>query len=392
MDVPQESRAGASVAHASGAEVVALGTIGTRQGDLDGLSRKRHPKRQPLVCVDAAGPCGYWRSRDLVQTGYVCWVVAPSLMPQKAGDRVQTDRRDAVHLARLRRSGDLTPVDVPRLADDASRARTRARAEARRDLKTAKCRLNALLRRQAMRDTGPAHGRPAHRRWRAEVVCPTPAQQSVCQAYVRAVTEPTARLRRLEQALHEQVTTWRLAPVVEALQALRGVQCTVAVTLVAERGALPRVETPCQLMKYRGLTPSAYASGARRRQGGLTTTGHLHARRALLEGAWASRSPANVSRPLQRRRAKLPQDIQDLRWKAPVRWCTRYRPRGARGTHAHHVVVALARERAAFLWAIAPQGFVTPEAWHTCVVVAIRKRLAVHRQRRSPGRGSSSTA
>jgi len=184
----------------------------------------------------------------------------------------------------------------------------------------------------------------------------------------------------------------RLAPGVEALQALRGVPCTGAVTLGAARGARPRVETPRQRMQYRGLPPSASARGARRRQGGLTTTGHLQARRALLEGAWASRDPAHVSRPRPRRRAHLPQGLQDLRWKAPGRWCPRCRPRGARGTHAHHVVVVIARARAAFLWAIAPQGSVTPDAGPTCGVVEIRTRLAVHRHRRRPGRGSSSTA
>jgi transposase len=285
--------------------------------------------------------------------------VAPSLIPKKAGDRVKTDRRDAVQLARLMRSGDLTPVYVPQVADEAIRDLSRAREDALRDLKTAKFRLKAFLLRQDIRYTGQANWSPAHLRWLAEVVCPTPAQQIVFQEYVRAVTEHTERLQRLEQELHEQVKTWRLAPVVEALQALRGVQFTVAVTIVAELGDLTRFDTPRQLMSYLGLTPSEYSSGERRRQGGITKAGNTHARRALVEGAWAYRYPAKVSRHLQLRLENLPQGLQDISWKAQVRLCKRYRQLSARGKHANQVVVAIARELAAFMWAIAQQVPVT---------------------------------
>ena len=200
-----------------------------------------------------------------------------------------------------------------------------------RDLKAAKFRLKAFLLRHDIRYTGRATWGPAHLRWLSEVVCPTPAQQIVFQEYVRAVTEHTERLQRLEQELHEQVTAWRLHPVVEALQALRGVQFTVAVTLVAELGDLTRFDNPRQLMNYLGLTPSEYSSGERRRQGGITKTGNTHARRALVEGAWAYRYPAKVSRHLQLRLEKLPKPIQDISWKAQVRLCKRYRQLMATG-------------------------------------------------------------
>ncbi len=251
------------------------------------------------------------------------------------------------------RSGDLTPVYVPQVDDEAIRDLSRAREESLRDLTAATSRLQALLRHQDMRDTGQAHRRPAHLRWLAEVVCPTPAPQIIFQAYVRAVTEHTARLQRLEQELQERVKTWRLAPVVEALQALRGVQFTVAVTTVAERGDLTRVTNPKQLMSDLGLMPSEYSRGPRRSQGGITKTGNHHARRALLAGAWAYRDPAQVSRPLQRRLEQLPKPIQDLSWKAQVRLCQRYRQLMARGKNANQVVVALARELVAFMWAMA---------------------------------------
>src|SRR6266545_3034703 len=164
-DVHQESIAVASVANAHDAEVISLGTIGTRQTDMDPLVRTRQAKAQHLVCVDEAGPWGSWLSRDLTQQGQVCWVVAPSLMPKHAGDRVHTDRRDAVHLARLLRSGDLSPVDVPTVEDEAMRDLTRAREEAIRDLKAATCRLNAFLLRHDIRSTGRATWGPVHRRW-----------------------------------------------------------------------------------------------------------------------------------------------------------------------------------------------------------------------------------
>jgi transposase len=360
LDVHKDSIAVAYVAKDHDAEVIYLGTIGTRQCDIDQLVRKLQSKAPHLVFVYEAGPCGYWLYRYLTKKGQVCWVVAPSLIPKKAGDRVKTDRRDAVQLARLMRSGDLTPVYVPQVEDEAIRDLTRAREDALRDLKAAKFRLKAFLLRHDIRYTGRASWGPAHLRWLAEVGCPTPAQQIVFQEYVRAVTEHTERLQRLEQELHEQVQSWRLHPVVEALQALRGVQFTVAVTTVAELGDLSRFDNPRQLMKFLGLIPSEYSSAERRRQGSITKAGNTHARRALVEGAWAYRYPAKVSRHLQLRLETQPKAIQDISWKAQVRLCKRYRRLMARGKHANQVVVAIARELVGFMWAIAKQVTVTP--------------------------------
>lgn len=192
------------------------------------------------------------------------------------------------------------------------------------------------------------------------MVCPTPAQPIVCQADVRAVQEHTARLQRLAQALQEHVQAWRLHPVVEALQAWRGVQCTVAVTMVAEIGDRTRVENPRELMKCLGLMPSEYSSGEPRRQGSMTTAGNTHARRVLVEGAWADRYPAKVSRHLQLRLAPQPKIIQEISWKAQVRLCKRDRRLVSRGKHANVVTVAIARELAGFMWAMAREVPVTP--------------------------------
>jgi transposase len=355
LDVHKESIAVAYAAKDYGADVVYLGSIGTRQCDIDKLVRQLQSKAKRLVFVYEAGPCGYWLYRYLTKKGYDCWVVAPSLIPKKAGDRVKTDRRDALQLARLMRSGDLTPVYVPKVEDEAIRDLCRAREDVLRDLKAAKLRLKAFLLRHDIRYTGQATWNPAHLRWLSEVVCPTPAQQIVFQEYVRAVNEQTERLQRLEQELQEQVKSWRLNPVVEALQALRGVQFTVAVTTVAELGDLTRFENPRQLMGYLGLTPSESSSGERRRQGSITKAGNTHARRALVEGAWAYRYPTKVSRHLQLRLENQPKAIQDISWKAQVRLCTRYRRLLARGKHANQVVVAIARELVGFMWAIAQQ-------------------------------------
>ena len=353
LDVHKDSIAVAYVSDAREAEVVFLGRIGTRQCDIDKLIRTLTSKAKQLVFVYEAGPCGYWLYRYLTKKKLICWVVAPSLVPKKAGDRVKTDRRDATQLARLMRSGDLTPVYVPEVEDEAIRDLSRAREDTIRDLKAAKYRLKAFLLRQDIRYEGRATWGPAHLRWLAEVVCPTPAQQMVFQEYVRAVSEHQERLQRLETELREQVQGWRLAPVVQALQAMRGVQFTVAVTLIAELGDLSRFENPRQLMSYLGLTPSEYSSGERRRQGSITKAGNAFARRALIEGAWSYRYPAKVSRHLQWRLEQLPQAIQNIGWKAQVRLCKRFRYLTARGKHANQVVVAIAREMAAFIWAIA---------------------------------------
>src|SRR5919198_4358072 len=287
-------------------EVRFLGEIENTAAATAKLIRKLSAKYARLMFCYEAGPTGYELYRQIKSLGHDCLVVAPSLIPKRPGDRVKTNRRDAITLARLMRSGDLTPVYIPTVDDEAIRDLCRAREDAIRDLKTAKFRLKAFLLRHDIRYTGRATWGPAHLRWLSEVVCPTPAQQIVFQEYVRAVNEHTERLQRLEQELQEQVKSWRLHPVVEALQALRGVQFTVAVTMVAEIGELTRFDTPRELMKFLGLVPSEYSSGERRQQGAITKAGNTHARKALVEGAWAYRYPAKVSRHLQLRLEKQP--------------------------------------------------------------------------------------
>lgn len=355
LDVHKESISVACAPEGREAEVRSLGSIGTRQADIDKLLRRLVSRGAKLHFAYEAGPCGYGLYRYLRKKGFDCQVVAPSLIPKKPGDRVKNDRRDAAELARNLRAGELTPVYVPRIEDEAIRDLTRARVDALKDLQSARFRLKGFLLRHDVRYTGRANWGPAHLRWLATLSFATSAQQVVFQEYVRTISERQERLERIDSELREQVPQWRLRPVVEAVQALRGVAFTVAVTTVAEMGDLSRFSKPRQLMAYLGLVPSEHSSGPRRRMGGITKAGNSHARRVLIEGAWAYRFPARVSRQLQCRLENAPLFAQEISWKAQVRLCKRYQRLTARGKHPNQVTVAIARELAAFLWDIARQ-------------------------------------
>lgn len=336
-----------------------VGAIGTRQGDIDKLIRRLHGKASRLVFAYEAGPCGYVLHRYLTGKGLDCQVVAPSLIPKRPGDKIKNDRRDAVEIARLLRSGDLTRVYVPSIEDEAVRDLCRARDAARVTLKAAKLRLKSFLLRLGLHYSGRADWNDAHRRYLAKVVCPTPAQQIVFQESIRAVDEQVDRVRRLEDELLDLAPQWRLWPVVEALQALRGVQWIVALTVVAELGDLTRFANPRQLAAFVGLIPSEHSSGETRRQGSITKAGNARARRALVEGAWAYRYPAKLSAHIQKRVEHLPTIAQDIGWKAQVRLCKRFRRLISRGKHANVAVTAIARELIAFMWAIAKEVPIT---------------------------------
>lgn len=355
LDVHKDSIA---VAHAAGGTTdppVFVGSIGTRQADIEKLVRRLKSKASGLVFAYEAGPSGYGLHRYLTAKGLECSVIAPSLIPKRPGDKVKNDRRDAVEIARLLRSGDLTPVYVPRVEDEAIRDLCRARDAARVTLKAAKQRLKSFLLRQGLHYVGRADWNEAHRRYLSKVVCPTAAQQIVFQEFLHAVDEQVERLDRLEKELLDAAPTWRLYPVVQALQALRGVQAVVAITVVAELNDLTRFDSPRQLAAYVGLIPSEHSSGSKRRQGGITKAGNARARRVLTEAAWAYRYNAKISPIIQKRLEGLPANVRAIGWKAQVRLCKRYRRLLARGKHANVVITAVARELLAFMWAIAKE-------------------------------------
>jgi transposase len=238
--------------------------------------------------------------RHLTALGIACEVVAPSLIPKRSGDRVKTDRRDAMQLARLSRDGSLTAVRVPGVADEAMRDLVRAREDAVREQRNARHRLKALLLRNGIPYAGKSSWTAAHLRWLATLKMAHPAQQIGFQEYLHGITESTARITRLEQAMRETLGDWTLKPLVQALQALRGVSLIGSMTLVAELQDFLRFEHPRKLMAYVGLVPGEYTSGEKRRQRSITKAGNSAARRMLVEIAWHYQHPARASRPSSR--------------------------------------------------------------------------------------------
>jgi transposase len=354
MDVHKESIEIAIADDGAHGEVRRYGRIG---GTLDALKktlRKLVSEDKTLHFCYEAGPCGYELYRYLTGEGHVCIVVAPSLIPKKPGDKVKTDKRDAVQLVRLFRAGELTPVYVPDREDEAIRDLSRAREDAMIIQKAARQRLKSFLLRHNIRYQGRANWSEKHLRWLADGVrLPTPAQQVVFQEYVNTVTEAACRMERLVAEIHHHVKTWRLYPVVQALMTMRGVRMIVAVTVIAELGDLTRFENPKQLMSYLGLTPCEYSSGERQRRGAITKTGNHHARRILIEAAWSYRFSPKVSPEIQKRQQNQPLPIRDIAWRAQLRLTKRYKTMIQRGKLPNVVVVAVARELAGFMWAIA---------------------------------------
>jgi transposase len=280
-------------------------------------------------------------------------VVAPALIPRRPGERVKTNRRDAVTLARLHRSGELTRVWVPDAIHEAIRDLVRAREAAADDLRRKRQQLlSFLLRHGRLYTAGRDHWTQTHRRWLARQSFEHTAQQIVFQEGVDAIEDAVQRLRRLEEQLARIVPSWSMAPVVEAYQAMRGASFLVAVTFAAEIGDVRRFDKPQQLMSFLGLVPGERSTGETVRRTSLTLTGNRRARRVLVEAAWTYRFPARVSEALRVRLENLPKAVRDIAWKAQVRLCARYRRLSAAGKKLPVVVAAIAREMAAFLWAI----------------------------------------
>ena len=310
--------------------------------------------QEPRFCYEA-GPCGYGIQRQLSAAGHECVVVAPSLIPRKPGERIKTDRRDAINLAKLHRAGELTSVWVPDQAHEAIRDLVRARLAAVRTLRQARQQLSGFLLRH-----GHHYHRPAwtlmHRRWLAGLRFEQPIHHIVLEDCIATVEAARARRDRLEAHIEAVLPDWSLASVVRALQALRGMALVAAATLVAELGDITRFASPCQLMAYLGLVPSEHSTGNTRRQGGITRAGNGAARRMLIEAAWSYRFPARISREQLLRQEGLAKPIRDIAWKAQERLCRRYRKLARAGKPPTVVTAAIARELAGFVWAIAKQA------------------------------------
>jgi transposase len=363
MTAPKEVFVGIDVAKLRNAVAIAeagrdgeiryMGEFDASPESMMRLIRKLAAKHGKLHVCYEAGPTGYGLYRQILALGHECIVVAPSLIPRRSGDRVKTNRRDAQSLARLLRAGELTAVWVPDETHEAVRDLVRTRAMAVEDYRRKRQHVSAFLLRHGRSYDGKTSWRGRHRRWLGGQNFSHPAQRLAYQEMLNAVQATVERMDRLEAALVELVPAWTMAPVVAAFQAMRGVQFMTAVTMVAEAGDLRRFDHPRQLMAFLGLVPSERSTGETRHQGGITKTGNSSARKVLVEAAWTYRHSAGLGVDHQRRQKDLPEPVRDIAWKAQTRLCARFRRLLAKGKRNTVVVVAIAREIAAFLWAIA---------------------------------------
>lgn len=315
-----------------------LGAIPNTPTDIAKLARRLAKNDERLEFCYEAGGCGYGIYRQLVDLGHGCTVAAPTLIARKPGERIKTDRRDSQKLALQHRAGDLTSVWVPDPVHEAIRDLVRARMDAVIQLMRARQQCLAFLLRHG-RIYGPnrKNWTLRHRRWLAT--------QSFEQA-------PQDRRDQLEARIAAMLPDWSMAPLVEALRTIRGIDLISSVIFVASIGDLSRFETARQLMAYLGLVPSEQSSGTRVRRGGITRAGNGEARRMLVEAAWSYRYPPRVSLGKTDIVSRQPKPVRDIAWKAQVRLCGRYRKLAASGKKPTVVITAIARELCGFVWAI----------------------------------------
>ena len=339
-----------------GGEVRYLGEVDASEQGMRRVVARIAAKYDRVHFCYEAGPTGYGLHRLITGLGHACTVVAPSLIPKKPGDRVKTNRRDAVALARLLRAGELTPVWVPDEGHEAIRDLVRARAAAVETLRVHKQQVAAFMLKHGRHFPRKTPWGARYMRWLQEQQFAHPAHQIVLQEAVEAVRLARERVLRLEGLIEEFLPTWSLAPVVNALQALRGVSLIVAVTFVAEIGDLRRFENPRRLMAYLGLVPSERSTGDAVRRGGITKAGNGRVRHLLVESAWTYRHPPRVGAKKLAQLERVPPKVREIAWKAQSRLTARYRALAARGKKLTVVCTAIARELAGFMWSVARES------------------------------------
>ena len=359
LDVHQKTIT-VAVAEPGSAPAQLLTTLPNDQLALAKCLERIGPAPTLQVCYEA-GPTGYGLARWLLESGIHCRVVAPSLVPRD-GRRIKTDRRDALKLAHFLRSGDLVAIAVPDAAAEAMRDLERAREDAKNAERVVRHQLSKFLLRHGRIWSGATKWTDAHLRWvRAQqFACPT--LQRVCDDGLQAVEQAGHRVAQLTRNLSEQTANWSQRPLVQALQALRGVQLVSAVVLAAEIGDYRRFASPRQLMTYLGLVPSEHSTGETRRQGRITRTGNTHVRRILVEAAWSYRYRPRLTKVIAARQKDVAPAVRAIAWKAQQRLHRRYVRLLSRGKSKQQVVTAVARELAGFVWAIARQDALLVEA------------------------------
>jgi len=334
-------------------EVRYLGEFGTTAEATRKLVANLASKYDQITFCYEAGPTGYGLHRLIESLGASCMVVAPSLIPKKSGDRVKTDRRDAVMLARLLRAGELTGVWVPDDRHEAIRELTRLRETTRQDLTRKRQQISSLLLRLGLHYPGIKRWGARHRTWLAHVKLEHAEQRFVLEELLQGERQARERIERLEQTIREAVAQWSLGPVVTAMMAMRGIDLISATLILSEIGDMSRFENPRQLMAYLGLVPSERSTGGTVKRGGITKTGNNRVRRILVEASWAYRHPARVGMEKQALVAAAPPAAREIAWKAQVRLTKRFRRLSNKGKKSTVVATAIARELAAFIWDIA---------------------------------------
>ena len=310
----------------------------------------------PVQCCYEAGPCGFELQRALTARQVPCDVIAPALIPRRAGDRIKTDRRDAGQLAVLYRAGALTAIHIPTEHEEAARDLLRCREDIRAHLLRARHRLSKFLLRHGRRFTATKKAwSKRHDAWLRQQTWPLPALDQTHRAYLRAVDEGLARLRDVETELRALLDLEPLAARVRRLRCFRGIDDLTALTIAAELGDPRRFATAPSTMAFVGLVPSEHSSGTKRAQGGITTTGNAHLRRVLVESAWHYRHHPFVSATLRARQQGAPADVIARAWTAQQRLHRRDQRLAARGKPKQHVVTAIARELTGFVWAAVTQ-------------------------------------
>ena len=305
--------------------------------------------RDLKVCYEA-GPSGFVLARRLRQLRVECVVMSPSKTERKPNEKIKTDKRDAIHIAKLFRNGDITEVRVPPALDEAVRDLCRARTDASDDLSRAKQRLNSFLLRNGFRYSGKARWTPGHFRYLRHLTLPDPVQNIVLEEYLQAIDSGMERVQRLAERMKELLEDWEWEPVVRALMACKGFQEVAAMTLISELGDLRRFDHPRKLMAFLGLVPGEYSSGGKRRQNSITKCGNSHARWMLVECSQHYRKAPKIGPALSRRQEGQSKEVKQLSWRMQHRLHKRYVKLKARGKRENKAIVAVARELAAFLW------------------------------------------
>jgi transposase len=338
-------------------EVRFLGEIENSTAATAKLIRKLEAKYERITFCYEAGPTGYELHRQIKALGHQCVVVAPSLIPKKRGDRVKTNRRDAVNLAKLLRAGELTAVWVPDRRHEAMRDLTRARETAVIDLRSKRQQVSAFLLRQGRwYPAGKKTWTNAHMNWLASQKFEQPERRIVFEEMMFAIRQAQERVERLEPAIRAAVPDWSLAKVVTALMALRGIDLISATGLLAELGDLSRFQTAPELMGYLGMGSSESSTGDTIKRGPITKSGNRRARRTLVECAWSYQHPPRVGIAKQQKVAAAPPKVREIAWKAQCRLNRRYRALIRRGKLKTVAITAVARELAGFVWAIAREA------------------------------------